>query len=63
MSRSEHRQSTRRRQRRLAVRAVRRSDPDAKRMSRALIAVALEQAAAEAAAEKQRRGDTEASDG
>ena len=41
------------RQRRISVRAVRRDPPDLRKLSRALINIALEQAAAEAAAEAQ----------
>ena len=44
----------------ISVRAVRRSQPDVRRLSRALIALAMAQAAEEAAAEahgKQERGD------
>lgn len=41
------------RQRRISVRGVRRDPPDLRKLSRALIQVALEQAAAEAAAEAQ----------
>lgn len=46
--------------RRISVRAVRRDPPDLKKLSRALIALALEQAQAEAdaqAADEQRRSD------
>lgn len=39
--------------RRIAVRGVRREPPDLRRLSRALIQLALQQAAAEAAAEQQ----------
>ena len=39
------------RQRRLSVRSVRRESPDLRKYSRALIALALEEAAAEAAAQ------------
>jgi len=39
-----------RRERRISVRAVRRSSPDLHKLGRALIQIALEQAAAEAAA-------------
>ena len=42
-------------QRHISVRVVRRDPPDLKRLSRALIALAMEQAAAEAAAEAQAR--------
>lgn len=42
-----------RRERRLVVRGVRRSKPDLRRLSRTLIALALEEAAAEAAAAEQ----------
>lgn len=41
------------RQRHISVRAVRREQPDLRKLSRALIALALEQAAAEAAAQAQ----------
>lgn len=41
------------RQRRISVRAVRREQPDLRKLSRALIALAMEQAAAEAAAQAQ----------
>lgn len=40
-------------QRHISVRAVRRDQPDVRKLSRALIQLALEQAAAEAAAEAQ----------
>ena len=43
------------RQRHISVRGVRRDPPDLKKLSRALIALAMEQAAAEAAAEAQGR--------
>lgn len=43
------------RQRRIVVRAIRREQPDLRKLSRALIELALEQAAAEAAAEAQSR--------
>ena len=39
--------------RRISVRAVRREQPDLRKLSRALIALALEQAATEAAAQAQ----------
>ncbi len=42
--------------RRISVRAVRRERPDLSKLSRALIQLALEQAAAEAAAQAQREG-------
>jgi hypothetical protein len=49
------------RQRRISVRAVRRESPDLRKLSRALIQLALEQAAAEAAAQAQAKGaDSEA---
>ncbi len=41
------------RQRHISVRGVRRDQPDLRKLSRALIAVAMEQAAAEAAAQAQ----------
>ena len=41
-------------QRRISVRAVRRNPPDLRKLSRALIQLAIEQAAAEAAAEGQK---------
>jgi hypothetical protein len=53
MSRTIRGKSSKQRQRRLSVRAVRRSNPDPKRLSRALITYALEQAATEAAAESE----------
>ena len=48
--------------RRLSVRAVRRSDPDVRRLGRALIYYAHEQAAAEAAAEAEDKRATEQPD-
>lgn len=44
-------------QRRISVRGVRREQPDLRKLSRALIALAMEQAAAEAAAELQAKQD------
>lgn len=44
--------------RRVRVRAVRRDPPDIKKLSRALIALALEQAQAEADAQAEREGRT-----
>ena len=54
-------------QRRISVRAVRRDPPDLRKLSRALIQLAMEQAAAEAAAEgqvskKAQDGESEAKD-
>lgn len=49
-------------QRRLSVRSVRRESPDLRKFSQALIALSLEEAAAEAAAEAQVRAAAEASD-
>ncbi len=46
------------RNRRVRVRAVRRDTPDIKKLSRALIALALEQAQAEADAQAERDGKT-----
>lgn len=48
-------------QRHLSVRAVRRAEPDVRRLGRALIQYALEQAAAEAAAEQEARTRKDAS--
>jgi hypothetical protein len=52
------------RERRISVRAVRRNPPDLRKLSRAVIALAMEQAAAEAAAseddKKPKAADTEA---
>jgi hypothetical protein len=53
MSRTIRNRSTKSTQRRLSVRAVRRADPDHKRLSRALVNYAIEQAAAEAAARRE----------
>ncbi|MGY1651767.1 hypothetical protein [Geodermatophilus sp. SYSU D01119] len=50
--------------RRISVRAVRRDQPDVHKLSRALIKLAMEQAAAEAAAQQEvGRHDREAADG
>lgn len=51
--------------RRISVRAVRREQPDLNKLSRALIRLAIEQAAAEAAAqaEAEAKSQTEARDG
>lgn len=47
---------------RISVRAVRREQPDLRKLSRALIALALEQAATEAAAEQEAKGTKEPAD-
>lgn len=57
MSRSKHRDAARRqeRSRRISVRTVRRSSPDLHKLGRALIQIAMEQAAAEAAVAQDQR--------
>ena len=45
-----------RRERHISVRTVRRSTPDLHKLGRALIQIAMEQAAAEAAAQEQQTG-------
>lgn len=45
--------------RRVSVRAVRRAQPDSKRLSRALVSFALQQAADEAAAQAEAEGRTQ----
>lgn len=50
------------RQRHISVRAVRRNPPDLQKLSRALIQLAMEEAAAEAAAEAQTAKPTKQSD-
>lgn len=44
------------RQRNISVRAVRRDPPDLRRLGRAVLQLAIEQAAAEAAAEAEQKG-------
>lgn len=46
----------------ISVRAVRREQPDLRKLSRALIALAIEQAAAEAAAQQEAEDSAEAAD-
>lgn len=46
----------------ISVRAVRREQPDLRKLSRALIALAIEQAAAEAAAQQEAEDIEEAAD-
>jgi hypothetical protein len=46
----------------ISVRAVRREQPDLRKLSRALIALAMEQAAAEAAAQQEAQDSKEGAD-
>ncbi len=59
MSNANRRRSKGGHQRHISVRAVRREQPDLRKLSRALIALAIKQAAAEAAAEQEARHNKE----